>query len=104
MPVVALFTAKDTVQLELAGMVPAVSARLVALAASVAGRYPVQPAPVTVTAPPAATRLAGKLSVRPGLASVTAVVLGFVSTRDTVLLLLGATALGANDLATVTSV
>ncbi len=37
MPVVALCTAKETVQLALAGSAPAVSVRLVALAATVAG-------------------------------------------------------------------
>ncbi len=63
-----------------------------------------QPAPATVTAPPVATRLAGRLSVRPGSASVSAEPLGLVSTIESVLSAPGATALGAKDLATVTLV
>ncbi len=63
-----------------------------------------QPAPPTVTGPPAATRFAGKLSTSPGFARVTAAVFGFARTSETVLLAFGATALGAKDFVTVTSV
>src|SRR3954470_9289731 len=102
MPAVALRTAKDTVHEPLAGIVPAVSENVVALATTVVGVKPTQPAPVTVTAPPVATRPAGKLSVRPGLASVSATVFGLVIVKDSVALVLGATAVGEKDLATVT--
>src|ERR1700674_941965 len=102
MPVTALRTAKDTVQLELAGRSPAVSVRLVAPAPITAGTKPVHPAGTTVIAPPVATRLAGKLSVSPGLARLTADVLSLVRTIERVLSVLGATADGANDFATRT--
>src|SRR5947209_1006231 len=102
MPAVALRTAKDTVHEPLAGSVPPVSANVVALAPTVVGVKPTQPAPVTVTAPPVAARPAGKLSVRPGLASVSATVFGLAIVKDSVESVFGATAVGENDLATVT--
>src|SRR3954471_24626616 len=102
MPAVALRTAKDTVHEPPAGSVPAVSENVVALATTVVGVNPTQPAPVTVTAPPVATRPAGKLSVRPGLASVRPTVFGCAIVKDSVASVLGATAVGENDLTTVT--
>src|SRR5205085_1287804 len=61
-----------------------------------------QPAPVTVTAPPVATSPTGKLSVRPGFASASAWVFGLVMTNESVAFVFGGTAVGLNDLATVT--
>src|SRR3954468_11649378 len=100
MPAVALRTAKDTVHEPLAGSVPAVSENVVALATTVVGVKPTQPAPVTVTAPPDAERPAGKLSMRPGLQSVSVTVCGLAMVKDSVESVFGATALGENDLAT----
>src|SRR3954470_3209735 len=102
MPAVALRTAKDTVHEPPAGSVPAVSENVVALAPTVVGAKPAQPAPVTVTAPPVATSPTGKLSVRPGFASVSAWVFGLVMTNESVEFVFGGTAVGLNDLATVT--
>ncbi|MBK7660961.1 MAG: hypothetical protein IPJ28_18445 [Betaproteobacteria bacterium] len=102
MPATALLTASVTVQVALAGSVPAVSTRLVAPAPIVAGAKPVQPAPVTVTAPPVATRFAGNGSVRPGFARFKATPLGFAMASESVALALGATAVGLKLLATVT--
>src|SRR5882672_11418280 len=104
MPVMALRTASVTVQLALAGSVPAVKVKPVAPAPIAAGRKPTQPAPATVMAPPVATRFGGKLSVSPAAVSVSAALLGLVMTSVSVLSVLGATALGANDFATVTLV
>ena len=97
-----LFTAKDSVQVPPAGTVPAVSVRLAALAATVAGAKAAHPAPVTVIAPPVARRFAGKLSVSPGLASDTATVFGLVIAMESVASVPGATAVGLKDFATVT--
>src|ERR1700687_4826529 len=102
MPTTLLRTAKDTVQLALAGNNPAVKVRLVAPGAMMAGAKPVHPAGATVIAPPVATRFAGRLSVSPGLARFCGVVLSLVMTMERVASVLGATALGVNDFDTRT--
>ncbi len=102
MPATALRTAKDTVQVPPAAIEPAVATKLVAPPAIVPGAK--APQPLAVTAPPVATRPAGKPSVNAGLASVIAIELGFDRTSVSVASLLGATALGENDFAIVTLV
>ncbi len=65
----------EKVQVPLAGTMPPLCANEVAPAATVAGVNPVQPLPVTVTAPPVAVSPAGSASVKAEAGSATA--LGF---------------------------
>lgn len=79
---------------------PADRAKAAAPATVAAGRKPAQPAPVTETAPPVATRSGGNVSLK--VVPLRAwPALGLLMTKLSVLLLLAATAIGENDVTMV---
>ena len=85
------------VQEAFAGSEPPLSVTVLRLAASVVGEKPLQPAPVTVTAPPVVTSPAGNESVK--VAPVSATEFGLAITNCIVALVDCGTAACAKDFA-----